>query len=394
MVAALSRQGRGPVSAEATRRKFLGSVIGAAVGDTVGAALEFWDPEHIATHPAGSQWITEMLPVLGRPIHPLGLWRQDPPLGTATDDTRLNQVFVESAIKYGGMLNSKLLASEYIDRYLNRDRYYPGYHDLATQQFGFAFSSACGVLDMECPLHPGMPPFALRSGARGRGMPSLSGLLAIPTAGLLHPGDPDAAYAHALELAYMDIGYAKDATALLAALIAIGFNEELSPREAIRKGLEIDPFGFGEGRRLGGHWPVYRMMVEHINHFLEIADQVETDRDLVLALSREVAGLHPFDPIDILGIPVAACYRANGDPKRAILMAVNNRDFDADGTFRRFRDIDCDGSVCGALVGALADVDAFPPEWIAATVAANREVYGFDLEKNANRLYEVICPPA
>lgn len=378
------------MGSELAQRKFLGSVVGAAVGDAVGAPLEFWDRERIAQHPQGTEWIEDLLPFVGRRKGPLGVWRDDPPKGTATDDTRLNQVFVEAAIKYGKLVNSKLLAAEYVDRYINRDSYYPGYHDLATQQFAFGFVGACGLLDMECPIRPGAPAYVLRSGAGGRGMPSLSGLLAIPTSGLLHPGDPEAAYRHALELAYMDIGYAKDATALLAAMIAAGFDESLSPRAAIRKGLGVDPFGFGEGRRTGGAVPWHRTMVEHISHFLDLADQAESDRDFVLTLSREVQDLHPYDPIEILGIAVAACYRADGDPRRAILMAVNDRDLDEKGEFQRFRDIDCTGSVCGALVGALADIDAFPPDWVAATISANREVYGFDLEANAERLYQVI----
>lgn len=371
------------MSSQVIQKKYLGCIIGAAVGDAVGAPLEFWDLERIAEHPQGRQWIEDMLPYVGTKAHPAGLWRDDPPRGTSTDDTRLNQVFVEAVIKYGLLIHSTLLAAEYIDRYVNRDQYYPGYHDLSTGQFSWPLRGACGQLDMECPLHPGVPPYVLRRHAGGSGIPMLAGLLMVPSAGLLHPGDPEAAYRQAFELAYADIGYAKDATALLAALVAAGFDESLSPRDAIRRGLGVDPFGFG----------AHRTMVDRIHQFLDFADETESDRELVMEVSKAVQHLHPFDPIDVLGMPVAACYRANGDPRRAILMAVNDRDFDEKGGFKRYRDIDCTGSVCGALVGALASggIDDFPADWVASTISANREVYGFDIKANARHMYEVIA---
>ena len=98
-------------------------------------------------------------------------------------------------------LQSTLLAAEYIDRYINRDQYYPGYHELSTGQFSWRLRGACGQLDIECPLRPGVPTYVLRSHAGGSGIPMLAGLSMIPSAGLLHPGDPEAAHKQAFELA-------------------------------------------------------------------------------------------------------------------------------------------------------------------------------------------------
>ena len=372
---------------EVVLKKYLGSNIGHAVGDTVGAPLEFWDKDRITKHPQGTEWVEDLLPYAIKKKHYLWVWVDDAPTGTATDDTRLNQVFVESAIKYGAVISSKLLAAEYVDRYINRDEYYPDYPEFSELQFRGGFASACGLLDMECPLQPGVPPSVLRSRSGGRGSPAISGLLRVPAAGLLHPGDPEAAYRHAFELAFEDIGYAKDATALLAAMVAGGFDESLSPREAIRQALELDPFG------LVDNWRHQRTMVDRINEFLVLADEAQSDRELVMMVSRAVQHLGPFDPIDVLGMPVAAAYRANGDPRRSILMSVNDRDFDENGEFKKFRDTDCTGSVCGALVGALTPggIDDFPADWVAPTISANREVYGIDLDVNARGMYEVIA---
>ena len=104
-------------------------------------------------------------------------------------------------------------------------------------------------------------------------------------------------------------------------------------------GLQTDPFGYGQGR----------LMANRIRKFLQIADESENDHALIDALSPEVEHLHPYDPIDVLGVPMAALYYSNGDPIRTIIMAVNDRDLDEDGKLKRLRDVDCTGGVAGAL---------------------------------------------
>lgn len=371
--------------------KFLGSIVGSAIGDALGAPLELWKPEQIAKHPQGTDWIEGLLPWAAREPHPHGVWRANAPLGTATDDTRLNQVVVEAGIKYGRALTSKLLAAEYVDRYVNHERYYPGYGELARQQFMLFSSIACGVLEMESPIFPGVPPHVLRSALHGRDEPTLAGLYNMRAAGLFRYGDPDAAYTFAFELDFLDIGYGRDAMAILAAMIAAGFDETLTPREAIRRGLETDPYRFHDwapGPWTGPWTP--RTMVTRLQRFLTLAEEDTSDRELVLALSREVRHLPRWSPIDALGVPVAAAYRANGDPQRAMMIAVNDRYLDEQDQFAGFRDIDCMGTVCGALCGALTGIEAFPHEWVEPVVAANREEYGFDVRQSAERLFEAL----
>ena len=363
--------------------KFLGSVIGAAVGDAVGAPPEFWPADKFARI-FGGDWITDMYPYVEMGTHPLGLWRPNPPRGTSTDDTRHNQVFIEAVLKHGVGINSQFLAMEHMDRYLNRDRYYPGYHELATQQFSFFYVDACAHLGIECPLRLGVPPYVIESRAAGSGYPLAHGLYAIPAAGLLHPGDRVATYKQAFELDYQDIGFARDAYAILATMIGLAFDESLSPRQIIRSALEVDPYGFDQRP----WWP--RAMVQWVNRCLDIADAAADERELVVRIAREVAGEPGFGSKDLLGFAVAAVYYTNGDPRRSILIAVNARDVDSEGRLVRFRDIDCTGSVCGALVGAIAGLAAFPADWVEACLKANREVYGFDIEANARALHRAV----
>ena len=362
--------------------KFLGSVVGAAVGDAVGAPMEFWKADKYE-RVYGGDWVDDMYEFHEMGTHPLGLWRVDPPKGTATDDTRHNQVLIEAILKHGVDIKAQFLATELIDRYIRRDEIYPGYHDLATRQFAYGYIGACALLGIECPLQPGVPPYVIQSHARGRGYPMAMGLFSIPAAGLLHPGDGEATYKHAFELDFQDFGFARDAFAILATMIGLALDDSLSPREVIRKALEIDPYGLG-----GERWP--RAMVTWVNQCLDIADEAKDERELVVRISREVADEPAFGSKDLLGFAAAAAYYAEGDPRRAILIAINARDLDAEDNLVKFRDIDCTGSACGALVGAMSGLSAFPQDWVKVCIESNREVYGFDIDANARALHKLV----
>ena len=109
-----------------------------------------------------------------------------------------------------------------------------------------------------------------------------------------------------------------------------------------------------------------------------------------MALAREVSTRHPFDTVDVLGVPVAALHYTNGDPLRSICIAANDRDVDAQGNLVKLRDNDCTAGVAGALVGALCGIEAFPADWVRDTLDANKAVYAIDIEHNARRFYELV----
>jgi len=54
----------------------------------------------------------------------------------------------------------------------------------------------------------------------------------------------------------------------------------------------------------------------------------------------------------------------------------------------RYEDIDCYGSIAGALAGAFAGVDAFPPDMLAQVVESNKRVHGIDLEAAIERFVQ------
>jgi hypothetical protein len=319
--------------------------------------------------------------------HPLGIWVAAAPRGTGTDDTRNNHVLVDCVVRNGGFANSQLLAMEYIARYRDRAALRPEYHDLAEKHYRGGFEQACVHLGMR-DFPPGVS--AAAGYAQANRFPTLRGLISLAFAGLLYAGQPDKAYLKAMELDFLDIGYALDATGMMAAMVSAALGGGVSGRDLVRIAMETSPLGFtpagGTGRVLMGG----RVMVDRVAELLRIADKAASDQSLVDELARAVAPVHPFDPIDVLGVPMAAIYYADGDPVRSIVIAANDRDLDERGEFSRLRDVDCTGSVAGAIVGALRGADAFPKDWVADTIAANKQVYDIDIEARAARFHEAV----
>jgi ADP-ribosylglycohydrolase len=356
-------------------------MLGNAIGDAFGGAVEFKSAQQIRDLTGGS-WVDQFLPYpADHGTHPLGIWVAAAPRGTGTDDTRNNHLFVDCLLRNGGFVNSQLLAMEYIERYRNRTALRPEYQHLAETHYRWGFERACIHLGMR-----DLPPGAALNAAytHANRYPILMGLISLAFAGLLHSGDPEKAYLKAIELDFLDIGYALDATAMMAAVVSAALGGGLTGRELVQAGLDTDPLGFARAGRKG------RVMVDRLAELLRIADTAASDQALVDALARAVAPLHPYDPIDVLGVPLAAVYYTDGDPIRSIVIAANDRDLDVDGNLSRLRDVDCTGSVAGAIVGALRGADAFPGDWVSDTIAANKQVYDIDIEAKAMRFGEAV----
>ena len=357
-----------------------GCMVGNAIGDAYGAVIEFADAEKVK-RVTGGDWLEDFLPYdADHPAHFLGVWEPSPPQGTGTDDTRNNHVFIECVLRNGGFINSHFLAMEYIDRYREPERFYPKHPDMARNQYTFHYGRSCAYLGMR-DMPPGMESWVME--AQGNARPSLSGLINLAFVGLLYPGEPEKAYRKAFELSFMDTGYARDATAMLAAMISAGISGSADAHSMIRAGFDTDPYGYGGGR----------ILTRKIRGFMELADAARSERELVDALAREVTPLHPFDPIDILGVPVAALHFADGDPEGTIRIAANTRSVDNDGRLVRMRDVDCSAGVAGALVGALRGADAFPKEWVEDVLSANRAVNEIDILKNAQDFAAMVHGP-
>ncbi len=362
--------------------RILGCMVGNTIGDALGGVVEGASADRVAAI-AGGDWVAELLPYPDDAgVHPLGIGEPSPPRGTGTDDTRYNQIFAECVIRNKGVVNSQLVAMEHIERLRDCARLYPKHAKLAEEQFLDRWHEwCCAHLGMDLPS--GRPRWvAVSQGIYG--FPGIQGLISLAFAGLLYANEPEKAYVKAFELDFRGVGYSRDATAMMAAMVSAALGGNISAKEMVRIGLETDPFDLGK-RKYDA-----RVMSSEVSALLAVAEEADDDRALVDALSRRVCHRHFYDPVDVLGFPMAALHFCDGDPVRTIVMSVNDREFDENGRFVRLRDVDCTGSVAGALVGVLNGIDAFPRDWVDDVLTANKEVYGIDIESNAKQFYEAV----
>jgi hypothetical protein len=181
----------------------------------------------------------------------------------------------------------------------------------------------------------------------------------------------------------VDIGYAREAVAILAGLVALLAASEPVPA-AVEAAIQLNPYELGGP--FGGP-----TMVQSLPRARRLARFAADERDLVHSLSQAYGAGDPFDPREHLGTVVAALLHGEGDPRRGLTVAVNLRNEDEQGQLIRFRDIDCSAYFTGAAVGAHCGLSGLPTSWVEPVVAANREAYGIDLMSSAEALYEVIA---
>jgi ADP-ribosylglycohydrolase len=395
-------------------------VLGTVLGDAIGGPFEFGPLERVPAL-TGGDWIDGLYPYPAEMGGPHGVWKppsdapsadsERAPAGTGTDDTRLNWLFLELACDLGRMPGAREVAERYLELYEHPERAFPSHAKMTRLQFEHWEPVCRGYLGQRSTVFPDLPPDVLLARALGLNFPILSGLIAWTWAGLLYPGQPEAAYEAVFRADFYDIGYAREAVGLLAAAIGVGVVGEgvqISLYEAL---VEMDPLHLGSewsAPYVAGHLPQYVSLVRppapscaptgapalersdpEIAHTLSVAFRryhpFGAFRTFAVALLSVLAvGTHG-DDVGAHGHTVGAHGRA---PVRAILIAANHTGINDEGQPTRYEDIDCYAALAGALGGALWGAEAFPGEMLEQVVEANKQVYGIDLEATIERFIE------
>lgn len=354
--------------------RILGAAVGAAVGDALGCPFEFQPRAAVQKRLGDSPWIDDLYPIQDLAVHPLGVWDTAAACGIGTDDTRMSWLMLRLVAERGLSIRPVDLAELYLAVYQRPQDYFPQHPLLARDNLAYYVDAACGVLGQTSPAHPQAGPEVLNSGALGVGMPTLLGMISLPCAGCLAPGNHEEAYRRAFALAFMDVGYGRDVTAVMAAIVSLLCGGE-PLHEAIELALSLNPYGVD---------PAWRERVAGwVKEAGQEAGHFASDRAFCAFLAEACWGLHPFDPVAALGTALACAVRAQGSFARALLLSVNQWELGRDGKPQRLRDVDCIGSITGAICGAFAGYANIPAGWLAHSRAANLETYGLDIIETA-----------
>ena len=434
------------------RDKILGMLVGSAIGDAMGAPTEMWTRAQIE---AEYGFVRDLHPRM-TPPSPEGTWELNVRAGTTTDDTRWKALAIDYLSETSGSeLRAKDLAAHLSRRFaseidelrqLTMDDPAPaliaGVMRLLSETSGSElrakdlaahlsrrFASEIDELrqlTMDDPA-PALIAGVMRlqwleewervaraylggdldeySNALNRfygGEMVCAGLLFAPTLGAYYPGEPEAAYRNTFAVDVYDLGYAKDVSAITAAMVAAAIPEGATPESILAVLTDVDPQGFFESRLIGRQ--AFNMLRD-ARAIVHEARQVElTGEGLAAAkgathdpwldsglepLERarlrdayrqldELRQRMPFHAGEIHLVNLTALIYSEFDFRRSLEFVVNYG-----------RDNDTTAAVTGAVVGAYVGREALPESWVQTTLEGNRAL-GLDLEALTDRLVTAI----
>lgn len=378
--------------------KIKGMLVGSAIGDAMGAPTEMWSRDRIQMEYGYVDTLTNMV----REPSPEGTWDINLPAGATTDDTRwklLLQNYFKSHSQHIEINQTDPFAfANYIqDRYKNElnklkqvDGFEPQPYEDQSRKYAWlqewaivakAFSEK-DLEDYNEKLHRFYG-----------GEMTCAGQLYTPMIGLFFPGQPKEAYEAAYKLSIFDIGYAKDISALTAAMVSAAMHPNAQPDSIINVIKEIDPRNYFKSRLVGR--ASHRIYLDALNmvyqaHKLKKEDvnplnlKLPQNRRSILQLAQMEHIFNqldaknqdmPFHAGEIFLINLSALLFAEFDFQLSLEFVINYG-----------RDNDTVGAITGAILGALHGFKALPQDLCTIAIKTNKEKLGIDLEEMADEL--------
>jgi ADP-ribosylglycohydrolase len=336
-------------------QKATGALVGSAVGDAIGGAVEGWTPEAIRERHGG--WVTGIVGPwyddwrTARPIAPYH--KGD---GHITDDTLMTHALVEVYDERRTHLDAYAVAESLVPKMLTGPRWVPELEtDALLLQRVFLAEKW-----LVARLHYGhVDP---REAGVGN-IVNCGAAMYVAPVGIANAGDPEGAYAEAIDLAGAhQSSYGREAAGVFAAAVAAAMMPGATASSAVGAALALAKDGT-------------RRAVEAV---AAAVDGV-TDWEQAIPLLRRA--IEPYDTVGpdyrdqsmdarrpsrtkaIEELPVALGFVlvSEGDVRRAVLGGTNYG-----------RDADSIASMAGAITGALSGLSGVPADWAADIAAASK----------------------
>jgi len=326
--------------------RILGCLLGLASGDAFGMPTEFMTPEKIKTQYG---WVDRFLAPHKDHFH------ADMPAGCITDDTGQALAIVRTVVQNNGHITSQIIANALIEW---------------KKSLGAEFDHIVGPSTLRALELLEQGRALEEAGWEGR---TNGAAMRAPIAGLLHPGDIQAA----LETAYL-ISLPTHGTNLAiagAGAVACAVSQAFLPNTSLQSVLQAALKGALLGAQLG-HIVWGTSLEKRIFLALHLVNQASSTEE---ALDE----LYNFIGVDLLvaesvAVAFGIVKLAQGDPVQAVTLCANI----GGGT-------DTIGAIAGAVCGAWKGSSAFPNSWLNLLEQVNH----FDLTMQAKQLVAVIDNP-
>lgn len=388
-----------PILSEVERYdKVLGALVGSAIGDAMGASTEMWHRRDIQLK---YQYITGLTAAV-RDQSPEGTWEHNLSPGATTDDTRWKYAMVKYFSEHGDAMTPKAFA-DFISSY---------YTDLTKDLSNSSLRSDPDLLDEQnekidwikewarvaLAYQEGSEAYQRAQHRFYGGEMSCAGQLYTPMFGLI-ASNPEEAYSLAYEHTLFDLGYAKDISALVAAMTQMAMHTQ-SMDSIINTATFIDPLGYQDSRLVGrlSHATANAAVndVLRIKNLVLIDSLVAKDtlvfkrpkgfpgnqkawvrQEMIYQLLEKDQKAIAFHAGEIWQILITGLQFGEGDFMKTLQFMVNYG-----------RDNDTVAAVAGMILGAKAGYSNLPQELRESVVTVSREQIGIDLEAMARELID------
>ncbi|HYK96858.1 MAG TPA: ADP-ribosylglycohydrolase family protein [Candidatus Acidoferrales bacterium] len=323
--------------------KAIGCVAGAAVGDALGSATEGWSHEQILARYGGP--VTGIVPPYldaGR-----GTTRYQKGDGRITDDTLMTLALVEVYRQRRRHLSAYDIADTLVPLLMNSVRWLPDMEreDTLIQRLFLAEKWLVTRLH-----YAHADP---REAGVGN-MVNCGAAMYMAPVGIVNIGDPERAYAEAIDIAGAhQSSYGREAAGVFAAAVADAMTPDVTAEHVVETAGKLAHDGTRGAieavREAAAHVHDWRAAATVLRDAIAPFDTVGPDyRDPGLG-ARRPSRLHS---IEELPIALAFVLIGRGLYREAVLGAVNYG-----------RDADSIATMAGAITGALGGADAIPTEW-------------------------------
>jgi ADP-ribosylglycohydrolase len=310
--------------------KMLGSFLGAAAGDAMGAATEMKTTEQIIALFGG--WVKDFV------APPDDTFARGREAGQITDDFSLSYYLSEAMIRGGGIVTPEL-AKEALLSWASVDAYFIPFAGPTTR---------ASILELkgEAKELSGIEPPNYNARATN------GAAMKIFPAGLLHPGHPDRAIEDAVIICLPthDNHLAISGACAIAAAVSTAVVEGAELRDV----LEASLYGAHKGEKLGrsaARVVAGPSVLKRAEWAIEIAREAPDLANAMQRISDLIGtGIHVSEAVPAAIGLVAA---AKGDPLSGIIAGVNIGN-----------DTDTIATMVGAVTGALRGASALPESWL------------------------------
>ncbi|WP_233131675.1 ADP-ribosylglycohydrolase family protein [Robiginitalea sediminis] len=376
--------------------KVLGALVGSAIGDAMGASTEMWHRTDIRRTYG---YINNLTPAV-RNQSPEGTWDHNLGAGATTDDTRwkaLMSYYLEPAEQ---AWSAASFASHIVDFYgqavggidTEKAALDPDLLEAPLEQVDWIREWARVALAYQ----QGPEPYHRARDRFYGGEMSCAGMLYTPVFGLVSR-DPLSAYELAFEHTLFDIGYARDISALLAAMTRTAVDTR-NMDSILNTAVFTDPLRYQDSRLVGRislqtaqrardqvrralqmepnfQGPVLDSLLRNIPEGYPGSPSDWVRQEAIYTLLEKDQEAIPFHAGEIWQILIAGLEFGQGDFEKTMAFIVNYG-----------RDNDTVAAVAGMILGASLGYEELPESTRETVLKVNREQLGIDLEAAARRI--------